>query len=116
MSSAAWDFLHDHIRSATQLEVLLLAVANAHETTAIQVAARFKIDLVYARVLLDDLVTEGLLVHEGDRYRFAGTGDQRGCVEEIGASYGSFGVRIRSAIHLGPRGERSAPDDGLNGT
>lgn len=98
------DFIHAHIASVEQLEVLLLLRREAARTwTGAEVARELRINAASAAERLTDLQARGLLDHEGNgAYRFSRDGDVERAVGALARCYADARVSVINLIFSKP--------------
>lgn len=96
-------FILARIDTVPHLEALLLMWQNAaSEWTEEQVASRIYVPVKTARVVLDDLVRQGLVRHAGNgsAYRYDPEGDAAAQIlPKVADAYSKHLVRIATLIH-----------------
>lgn len=95
--------LERHFRSLSQVEAFVLLVRVAQPWAADAIAVEIGLGLRHVEGLLDDLVAEGLVNRQGDRYEVAklSTAGRR-AAEDLAQLYATYRLRIMDIVLSAP--------------
>jgi len=105
LSARVKEFLERHINTVAELEGLLLVRLDpARRWDAAQLGRRLYVDEPSASEVLRALHRQGLLVRDGEGFRYAAETDaMHEDVNELAGSYPRFLIPLTTLIHMKPR-------------